>query len=113
MVVERKDPVLMRFLTAWVDYKHGAAEVLALWDAVSHDDVAWRAVGQQVAASQLGRSMLDELQQMWRKWPARRGTVLYVVAMHVRTMQEYYRKEFWRDFRTDFGTVSQYTWDSF
>jgi hypothetical protein len=110
-LLARGDEPLYRAATAALMEIGGKDAVLDLWRRVERDERAWRAVGSEVAVLELAGPLLDDLQAMWRKWPQRRGTLLYAMALHARS--DHHRRRFWPTFREDFGTVDATTFRAF
>lgn len=113
-LVERGDEALLRSAVAAIRDFGTPADALELWRRTGSDAKAWRWVAEELALQrpeELGGALVDEAQQLWRREPARRGTVLYLLAQHAR---EGYRQErFWPAFPEDFGRVDAKTFASF
>lgn len=113
-LLARGDEPLLRSAVAALRDFGTPQDVLELWRRTQHDAAAWTRVAEELALQApegLGGELLDEAQQLWRREPARRGTLLYLLAQHAR---EGYRQErLWPAFAADFGRVDAETFASF
>jgi hypothetical protein len=113
-LVERGDAPLLRSAVAAIRDFAEPEDVVELWRRTERDVSAWTIVAKEIALQNpegLGGALVDEAQALWRREPARRGTLLYVLAQHAR---EGYRQErFWPAFPEDFGRVDAKTFASF
>jgi hypothetical protein len=113
-LLARGDEPLLRSGVAAIRDIGSASDVLELWRRVDADARAWRSMAMELALQEpegLGGELVDDVQERWRRQPARRGTLLYLLAQHAR---EGYRQErFWPAFPEDFGRVDASTFTSF
>ncbi|MEM6993342.1 MAG: hypothetical protein AAF721_22710 [Myxococcota bacterium] len=110
-LVKRDDDALYRAAAAAIHEIGGADALLELWQRLDRNEKAWRAVGREAAVLDVGNELLDDIQAMWRRAPKRRGTLLFVLAIHARRGHK--QKTFWPTFREDFGVVDAATFRSF
>ncbi len=113
-LLARGDEPLLRSAVAALRDFGTPQDVLELWQRTRRDPAAWTIVAKEIALQEperLGGELVDEVQELWRREPARRGTLLYVLAQHAR---EGHRQErFWPTFAEDFGRVDAETFASF
>jgi hypothetical protein len=105
-LVARRDEPLVRAATAAIRNFGGPKDVLELWHRTAGDRAVWTMVAKEIALQNpegLGGELVDEVQALWRREPARRGTLLYVLAQQAR--EGYRQEKFWPTFAEDFGRV--------
>jgi len=113
-LLARRDAPLLRSGVAALRDFGTPKDALELWRRTEGNVEAWTMVTEELALQapeSLGGELVDEAQRLWRREPARRGTLLYLLAQHAR---EGYRQErFWPEFPADFGRIDEKTFASF
>lgn len=108
------DEPLLRTAVAAIRDFGTPKDAMELWALTRDDTKAWTIVAKELALQEpeaLGGELVDEAQELWRREPARRGTLLYLLAQHA---HEGYRQErLWPAFPEDFGRVDAKTFASF
>ncbi len=105
-VLQRNDPAFTE--TVFVNVRHTQSDalpaVLEVMRALEANPSAWEA-GARLVAEDLARDkthLLDEVRRLWRTYPARRGTLLLILA----NMDPYGNGELpWKDFAQMFGST--------